>query len=142
MADGNNLNEKVISEFRAHEGRLGPPREGRPIVLVHHRGRRTGKEYVTPVTYLALDGDSQVLYIFASKAGASTNPNWYHNLTGAGSTKIEVGVETFIVSITEVTGRERDDLFAEQVRRFPNFGEYAEKTAGIRTIPVLALRRI
>jgi len=45
------------------------------------------------------------------------------------------------VTVSELTGDERDRVFAEQARRYPGFAEYADKTAGIRTIPVLALRR-
>jgi deazaflavin-dependent oxidoreductase (nitroreductase family) len=142
VIDNSERNHRVINEFRAHGGHVGPPGQGRPIVLLHHRGRRTGNSYVTPATYLAFDGDTRVIYVFASKAGGPTNPAWYHNLIEAGSATVEVGVETFAVSVKEVTGSERDAIFAEQVRRFPNFGEYAEKTAGIRTIPVLELRRV
>ena len=75
------------------------------------------------------------------KAGAPTHPDWYHNLTSAGIAQVEVGTDTHDVTVSELTGEERDRIFEEQVRRFPGFGEYAEKTAGIRTIPVLALRR-
>ncbi len=81
------------------------------------------------------------MYIFASKSGAPNNPAWYYNLKDAGTAEVEVGTETFPVTVTEVTGAERDRVYAEQARRYPGFGEYQEKTAGIRTIPVLALRR-
>lgn len=92
--------------------------------------------------YLQSDDDSAVMYIFASMPGAPTNPAWYDNLIAAGSTDVEVGSETFPVSVSELTGADRDRIYAEQARRYPGFGEYAEKTEGVRTIPVLALRRL
>ncbi len=134
-------NKNVIEQFRANEGRVGPPFAGAPLTLVHHRGRKTGTEYVSPTMYMADDDDDKVMYIFATKSGAPTNPAWYGNLLTAGTAEVEVGTETFPVSVREVTGADRDRIYAEQVRRYPNFGEYETKTAGIRTIPVLELRR-
>jgi len=133
-------NSQIIDEFRANEGRVGGPFEGAPMVLVHHTGRKSGTERVTPLVYLPGDSDGE-LYIFASKAGAPTHPDWYRNLIAAGQTTIEVGTETYPVTVTEVTGEERDRIYAAQVERNPGFGEYAEKTKGIRVIPVLRLTR-
>ena len=86
-------NTKVIEEFRANEGQVGGPFEGAPMVLVHHRGRRSGRETVAPMMYLAKGGDPSTMYVFASKAGAPTNPDWYHNLVAAGTATVEVGTE-------------------------------------------------
>lgn len=83
-----------------------------------------------------------MLYIFASKAGAPEHPQWYRNLMAAGGGSVEVGDETYDVAVTELEGQDRHSRFAEQVKRMPGFGEYEERTAGIRTIPVLALRRV
>jgi deazaflavin-dependent oxidoreductase (nitroreductase family) len=141
MADVNDWNAKVIAEFRANEGRVGGNFEGAPVVLMHHVGRRSGTEYVNPVMYLAADDDPATIYVFASKAGAPTNPDWYVNMTEAGTATVEVGTETYAVTVTELTGEERDRVYAEQARRYPGFAEYEQQTAGIRTIPVLALTR-
>lgn len=140
MTDATDWNTQVIAEFRANGGKLGGNFEGAPVTLLHHRGRKSGREFVAPVMYLAAD-DPDTIYVFASKAGAPTNPDWYYNLTAADSTSVEVGSEVYPVSVTEVTGAQRERVFAEQVRSYPGFGGYAEKTAGVRTIPVLALRR-
>lgn len=134
-------NKKIIEQFRANEGRVGPPFAGAPMTLLHHRGRKSGTAYVNPVMYLASDDDGKVMYVFATKSGAPDNPAWYANLVAAGSAEVEVGTDTFPVSVRELTGPERDRVYAEQVRRYPTFGEYETKTAGVRTIPVLELRR-
>jgi deazaflavin-dependent oxidoreductase (nitroreductase family) len=141
MSNPNNWNEKVIADFRANDGRVGGPFEGAPMVLVHHRGRRTGHEYVNPMMYLASERGDGAIYVFASKGGAPTNPDWYYNLTAAGAGSVELGTGTSPVSVRELHGEEHDRIYAEQARRYPGFAEYEQKTAGIRTIPVLALRR-
>jgi len=130
-------NTQVIEEFRANEGRVGGPFEGAPMVLVHHRGRKSGKESVTPLMYLP--GEDDAMYIFASAAGAPEHPAWYYNLAAAGEADVEVGTATYPVAVREITGPERDRIYAEQARRYANFAEYEEKTAGIRTIPVFEL---
>jgi deazaflavin-dependent oxidoreductase (nitroreductase family) len=141
MTAPENWNAKVIAEFRANEGRVGPPFEGAPLTLLHHRGRTSGREYVAPMMYLAAEDDPDTIYVFASKAGAPTNPDWYYNLTAAGVARVEVGTEEYDVIVSDLVADERDRVFAEQASRYPGFAEYATKTAGIRTIPVLALRR-
>jgi deazaflavin-dependent oxidoreductase (nitroreductase family) len=141
MAGASDWNTKIIEEFRGNHGNVGGPFEGAPLTLLHYRGRKTGREYVSPVMYMAADDDPALIYVFASKSGAPDNPEWYYNLTEAGNGNVEVGDEAFDVSVSELTGDERDRIFDEQARRYPGFAEYAVKTAGIRTIPVLALRR-
>ncbi|KJK33106.1 hypothetical protein UK23_47570 [Lentzea aerocolonigenes] len=135
------FNAKIIEEFRANEGRVGGPFAGAPIVLVHHRGRRTGKESVAPMMYLPHETDADVIYVFASKGGAPENPAWYYNLTAAGQGTVERGTETYAVSVRELTGSERDQRYDQQAGLYSGFADYAKKTAGIRTIPVLELTR-
>jgi deazaflavin-dependent oxidoreductase (nitroreductase family) len=141
MSAPDDWNTQIINEFRANGGRVGGNFEGAPMVLVHHTGRKSGKHTVTPMMYLPDENDPDTIYVFASKAGAPTNPAWYHNLTAAGSAEIEVGTETRTVNVTEITGDDRDRIYREQARRYPGFAEYEQKTAGVRTIPVLALTR-
>jgi deazaflavin-dependent oxidoreductase (nitroreductase family) len=128
-------NAKIVEEFRANEGRVGGNFEGAPLLLLHHTGAKTGTAYVNPLVYLP-DGERYI--IFASKAGAPTNPDWYHNLKAHPDVQIEVGTDTISVRVSEVEGEERDRLFAAQEARMPTFSEYVEK-AGARKIPVIAL---
>src|SRR5689334_25372338 len=128
-------NSHIIEEFRANGGRVGGPFEGAPMTLVHHRGRRTGRELVNPMMYLRDDGDAGTIYVFASKGGAATDPDWYYNLVAAGEAEVEVGSERYPVTVTELQGEQRDRVYAEQARRYPGFADYESKTAGIRTIP-------
>src|SRR5882757_11486954 len=141
MPEANNWNDKIITEFRANGGRVGGNFESAPLTLVHHRGRNSGREYVNPMMYLPHDTEPGIIYVFATRAGAPTNPDWYHNLTAAGGGSVERGTETYKVTVRELTGAERDRIYAEQARRYPGFAEYARQTAGVRTIPVLELTR-
>jgi deazaflavin-dependent oxidoreductase (nitroreductase family) len=91
--------------------------------------------------YLADDADSGTIYVFATKSGAPSNPDWYHNLTASGAGTVERGTETYSVTVRELQGDDRERIYDEQARRFPGFADYAQSTAGIRTIPVLELKR-
>ena len=141
MPDPNDWNASTIAEFRANGGQVGGPFEGAPLVLVHARGRKSGREYVNPMMYIPHDTAEDIIYVFATKGGAPDNPDWYYNLTAAGDGSVERGTETYKVTVREVTGPERDRIYAEQARRHPGFAEYARQTAGVRTIPVLELTR-
>ena len=141
MPDPNDWNQQTITEFRANGGRVGGPFDGAPVVLVHHRGRKSGNVYVTPMMYLADELNDNAIYVFATKGGMPTNPDWYYNLTDAGEGTIERGSETYGVAVRDLSGEERDRVYDEQARRYPGFAQYAKQTEGIRTIPVLELRR-
>ena len=129
-------NRQIIEEFRSNGGKVGGSFEGAPLLLLTTTGARSGIARTTPVMYLP---DGERLVIFASKAGASTNPDWYHNLMAHPKATVEVGNETFEVTAIEVMGEERDQLYARQATLFPGFANYEVKTT--RRIPVIALRR-
>ncbi|KQW53140.1 cell entry protein [Nocardioides sp. Root1257] len=129
-------NAKIIEEFRANHGRVGGNFEGAPLLLLHSTGARSGQERVSPMMYLA-DGDRYL--VFASKAGAPDNPDWYHNLKANPDATIEVGDDTLDVRAEELPRTERDEKYAEQAALYPGFADYEKKTD--RVIPVLALTR-
>jgi deazaflavin-dependent oxidoreductase (nitroreductase family) len=141
MTEAGGWNANIIDEFRTNGGRVGGDFAGAPVTLLHHVGRKSGKQTVTPVMYLADADDPATIYVFASYAGAKTHPAWYYNLTSAGTGTIEVGTETLEVTVEEITGEPRDRIYREQASRYPGFAEYEVKTQGVRTIPVLALHR-
>ena len=130
-------NARVIEEFRENEGRVGGRFEGAPMILVHHRGRRSGTERVSPVVYRSVDGGYAV---FASKAGATTHPDWYHNLLAHPETTVEVGDQTLPVRVREAEGEEREGIWEAQKRSMPGFAQH-EVAAAPRVIPVLLLQR-
>jgi len=137
MSDREDWNSNIIEEFRANEGKVGGPFDGAPLLLLHTTGAHSGEERINPMMYLA-DGDR--LVVFASKGGAPTNPDWYHNLVANPDLEIEVGTERRKVRARVAEGEEHDLLYAEQARRYPQFAKYQEGTD--RTIPVVILEPV
>jgi deazaflavin-dependent oxidoreductase (nitroreductase family) len=131
----NDFNAGVIEEFRANGGTAGGMFEGKPLLLLHNVGAKSGTDFVTPLVYLA-DGDNWV--IFGSKGGAPNNPGWYHNLKAQPAVSIEIGSDTVEVTAEEATGDERNRLYSIQEEQQPQFAEYAQKTD--RKIPVIVLK--
>ena len=130
-----NWNQAIIDEFRANEGRVGGRFQGRPLLLLHHTGAKTGTERVNPLAYQRLDDGGWA--VFGSKGGAPTNPDWFHNLKANPRTRIEVGTETRDVIARVADGGERDRIWTRQKELIPGFADYEEKTP--RPIPVVIL---
>ena len=137
MTSVNDWNQKVIAEFRSSGGKLSGPFEGAPVLLLTTTGAKTGGKHTTPTMYLA-EGDR--LAIFASKSGAPTNPDWYHNLVANPRATVEVGTEVFDVDAEVAGSKERERLYAIQAERYPGFAEYEQETT--RVIPVVLLTRV
>ena len=128
-------NARIIDEFHANEGRVGGSFEGTPLLLLHHTGARSGEERINPLAYQRV-GDS--FAVFASKAGAPGNPDWYHNLLAHPDTSVEVGTGTVKVWARVAEPAERDPIWERQKVRSPGFAEYEQKAAP-RRIPVILL---
>ncbi len=133
-------NRGVIEEFRANGGMvdeaMGGYFKGKPILLAHITGARSGVERTIPLMYLEEDGS---LYVFATWGGAPKHPGWYHSLKANPDVTVELGTDSFPARAVEVTGAERDRLYAEQARRLPQFADYEKKTT--RVFPGFALER-
>ena len=128
------FNAKIIDEFHANEGRVGGMFEGMPLLLLHHTGAKSGARRTNPLACLR---DNGRYVIFASKGGAPTNPDWYHNLKAQPEVQIEFGRDTVDVVASEATGEERERLFGTQAEHVPQFADYAANTD--RVIPVIVL---
>ena len=136
MTTQNDWNRGVIEEFRNNGGKVGGGFEGVPLLLFHTVGAKSGQPRVNPLMYLP-DGDRWI--VFASKAGAPTSPDWYHNLVANPEVSIEVGIDTIPVTATFAQGGERDQLYSRQAALYPQFAEYERSTT--RRIPVVTLTR-
>jgi deazaflavin-dependent oxidoreductase (nitroreductase family) len=137
MTDANDWNRRNIEEFRANGGKVGGNFEGTPMLLLHHTGAKSGKERVNPLVYQPV-GDA--FAIFASKGGAPTNPDWFHNLVANPNVTLEVGTETFAATARVAGDEERAPIWEKQKADRPNFAEY-EELAGGRQIPVVLLEK-
>jgi deazaflavin-dependent oxidoreductase (nitroreductase family) len=138
MSDINDFNAKLIIEFRENGGKVGGDFAQAALVLITHRGAKSGVERTAPLVY-TLDGDRVI--VIASKGGAPAHPHWYLNMVANPEVTVELPGDTYRARVVEVTGDERDRLFAAQAAVMPQFNQYAAN-AGDRVIPVLALERI
>ena len=134
--DRNAFNRSVIEEFRANEGKVGGMFAGAPMILITHKGAKSGKEYTSPLVYTR-DADNVV--IIASKGGAPEDPQWFRNLVANPDVTVEIGTEKYAGHARVAAGAVRDRLFRAQADLMPNFDEYASKTT--RTIPVVVIER-
>lgn len=137
MAGSIDTNAEVIAIFRANGGVVPAPYDDPPpMVLLHTIGARSGREHVVPMRAMP-DGDD--LFVFASAHGSPRHPDWYYNVVANPDFVIEIGIETVPVHASEVSGAERDAIFARHVARFPVFADYERRLA--RRIPVIRLAR-
>jgi deazaflavin-dependent oxidoreductase (nitroreductase family) len=127
-------NARNIDEFRANGGKLGGNFEGAPVLLLTTTGAKSGEARTSPMMYLEAEGR---VYVFASNAGRDTHPSWYYNIVGDPAVAVEVGERSYRATALEVTGHDRDRIYAEQAKRYPGFAQYQEGTA--RVIPVIEL---
>ena len=110
--------------------------DGNPVLLLHHVGRRSGEERVTPLLYMP-DGDD--LVIVASMGGTPKHPAWFFNLREGPDTEVEVGRERRQVRARIATPGERERLWPRLVDAYPAFASYQARTE--REIPVVILSR-
>ncbi len=128
------FNTKIIEEFRANGGQVGGGFAGAPLLLLHTTGAKTGQDRVHPMMYRKVDGGYAV---FASKAGAPSNPDWYYNLVANPSVRAEIGTQTLDLTARVADDEEREPIWSAQKQDYSGFGEYEDMTA--RQIPVVIL---
>lgn len=131
-------NKDVVEAFRAGKGAVGGHWEGRPLLLLHHTGAKTGTPRVNPLMYQQVDTGYA---IFASKGGADTNPDWFHNIRANPEVTVEVGGETIEARARIVEGNEREEIWENWKREYPQFADYEQKTARGH-IPVVVLESV
>lgn len=136
MADPNDWNAGIVEEFRANDGKVGGVFEGRPLLLLHTTGAKSGAARLHPLMYQAVGDDYA---IFASKGGAPSNPAWYHNLSANPDAEVEFGDGTVAVTARTVSGEERQRIWSKQKQDYSFFAEYEQKAG--REIPVVLLER-
>ncbi len=125
MSEANERNKKIIDEFRTNGGKVGGGFEGRTLLLLHTKGAKSKQERINPVAYVR---DGERFVVIASKGGAPTNPDWYHNILANPELAVEVGTETFRVHATVAKEPERTRLYNKMTEMMPGFADYQHKT--------------
>src|SRR5437660_4953190 len=113
MTDQNDVNRKMIEDFRSTRDTTGVPMAGRPMLLLTTTGARSGERRTTPMMFVRV---ADRLLVIASNIGAPKNPDWYHNLVAQPHVTVEVGAETFEGTAVVTTGAERQRLWTEIVK--------------------------
>jgi deazaflavin-dependent oxidoreductase (nitroreductase family) len=131
------FNSKIIAEFRANGGKVGGPFAGTPLLLLHTTGAKSGQERVNPVAYQTI---GEGFAVFASKAGAPVNPDWYYNLLANPRVKAEIGTESIELTARVADDQTREPIWTAWKQANPGFAEYESKTT--RQIPVILLDRV
>jgi deazaflavin-dependent oxidoreductase (nitroreductase family) len=133
-------NDKIISEFRENNGKVGGGFENMDIVLITTTGAKSGEKRTTPVAYFSFDDERTIV---ASKAGAPENPAWYHNLKKNPEFHVEVatpeGIDEYDAVARILPEPERTERYAKIGEASPGFAEYQTKTD--RVIPLVVLDR-
>lgn len=123
--------------YRRSGGRIGGRMGRAPVLLLHHVGRKSGKQRVTPILFLA---DGERLVVVGSKGGAAKDPAWFTNLMANPVTTVEVGRRRVRVRARVADGAERTAYWPRLLEIYPSFGVYQERTA--RTLPVAVLEPV
>ena len=137
MDNVNDFNKTLIAEFRANDGKVSGQFANATLLLLTTIGAKSGQPRTNPVAYTT-DGDH--LVIIASKAGAPTHPDWYHNIKANPMVTVERGREQFQARAVVAEGTERERLFTQMAAVMPGFANYQRNTA--RQIPVIILERV
>jgi deazaflavin-dependent oxidoreductase (nitroreductase family) len=130
-------NAGIVEEFRANDGTMGGMFDGWTLLLLHTTGAKSGQERLAPLVFRQ-EGDRR--FIFASKNGADTHPDWCHNILADTSVKVEAPGETYDATAVVISDPERTEIYTRQGIDLPNFAEYQEGTD--RLIPVVELKRV
>jgi len=137
MSELNEFNQRVITEFRANQGKVGGQMEGMPLLLLTTTGAKTCRALTKPLAYTK---DGNRIAVIASFAGSPSNPAWYNNLVANSTVTVEIGGERFQAKAVITTGEERQRLFKIQAELMPIFNDYQKKTT--RQIPVVVFERL
>jgi deazaflavin-dependent oxidoreductase (nitroreductase family) len=136
MSSFGDFNTNLIKEVRAHpKGEVtNGPFKGRNVLVLTTKGAKSGEERETPLVYSWEDGRHVIV---ASKGGAPTNPNWYHNLRAHPVVTVEAGGQKFKAKAQVIGDEDYERLYKQHADLHPGFWDYRQKTT--RKIPVIVL---
>ncbi|MDG4772681.1 nitroreductase/quinone reductase family protein [Solwaraspora sp. WMMD792] len=132
------FNRRVIEEFRANAGRVGGILADSLVILVHHVGVRTGIARITPLICFPFD-DQRRYAVIGSNGDSPVRPAWCANLAAMASTTVELGEETFRVTVEPLGDEARSRLWSELFGETTGPDEFAARTG--RRLPMFLLTR-
>ena len=121
--------------IRISNGRIGSTLGTQTILLLHTVGRKSGKQYETPIAYFYHEGQ---YLIVASNWGKDKQADWFLNLKENPRTTIGVKGKTIPVEAREAQGEEYDRLWKFATEKHPPYLTYQSMTT--RHIPIMVFR--
>jgi deazaflavin-dependent oxidoreductase (nitroreductase family) len=109
---------------------------GLRFLLLGTRGRKSGREYVTPLLYVR---DGERFVVVGSNAGDAREPAWWKNLRASPASWIQVGGERLAVRAREAGPAEAEALWPKIVATYASFERYRARAG--RPIPLVVLER-
>lgn len=130
------IGEDHVRVYRETNGETGYVWNGVPILLFTTMGRKSGMPRTNAIIFTPV-GDKYV--IIASKGGSPTHPAWYLNILEDPNIEVQIKGETFAATARTAESPEREQLWAEAVKAWPNYDVYQSRTD--RKIPVVIIER-
>jgi deazaflavin-dependent oxidoreductase (nitroreductase family) len=131
------LGEKHVKVYRETNGEQGYLWNGVPILLLTTTGRKSGEPRTIPIIFTPYKNS---FVIIASKGGSPEHPKWYLNILNNASVTVQVKAEVFKAAARTAQSPEREAIWAEAVKSWPNFDVYQSRTT--RQIPVVVIERV
>jgi deazaflavin-dependent oxidoreductase (nitroreductase family) len=123
-----------VAVYRASGGRIGGTYRGAPVLLLHHVGRKSGRERINVLIYLQDDTD---FLIVASKGGSHKHPMWWLNLREMPETTVQIGAQKKRVAVRQISAEEKAEVWPRLVEIYPPYADYQARSS--RDIPVIRL---
>ena len=123
-----------VALYEATDGKEGGTLEGKPVVILTTRGRKSGAVRKTPLMRVEHDGRYVVV---ASMGGAPQHPVWYLNLVANPEVTVQDGANVMQLRARTATPAERDEWWPRAALAWPPYDEYQKNTD--RQIPVVIL---
>jgi deazaflavin-dependent oxidoreductase (nitroreductase family) len=125
------------NRYIASDGEDGHLWEGVPTLLLTTTGRKSGKQFTTPLIY----GEANGAYlVVASRGGAPEHPQWYQNLVAQPEVGVQIKADKFRAKARTANAEEKPSLWKLMAAIWPSYNDYQKKTT--REIPVVILERI
>lgn len=121
--------------YRVSNGRIGGRFGKLNVLLLTTTGRKSGRPWTTPLTYLQ---DGENLVVIASNGGAARHPTWYLNLRADPAATLELPGRTISASAETASPEEKARLWPRIVEMYGGYADYQRRTS--RDIPVVILR--
>jgi len=134
MRDSKLFGDEHVRKYEETGGKVGHDWNDTQVLILHTRGRKSGKERKNPLIYGRAGDDYLVI---ASKGGAPDHPDWYLNLMTNPNTTIQVWSDLIAVAAHTATPEEKARLWPTMTAQWPDYDAYQKRTE--RDIPLVIL---